>query len=212
MKKIFLITSLILIIIIIGFWFFHKMSPAITPQATSDAKIEKMIQENSSNQSSNIPALTYIGARDALQSGTDSLFSNPLGPNPEIKIRLANLNDKKLINTKRAELNKLLQDWAKLIAEPGSLSNSSLQSLSEENRKIVLDYLNDLSAAISGLSPEDSGLTQTQIDGYKKIVDDAQTKVLTLDQSKIKTDNYSAPARIIDTSGKPKLIEGINRN
>jgi FtsZ-interacting cell division protein ZipA len=212
MKKIFLIIGVILIVAIIGLWFFYKKSPSVVPATAVETKVESLANESLNSPQINIPALTYIRARDAVITKTDTLFNNPQSVNPKIKIPTTDTNQQAQINAKRAELNILFENWAQLIAESRSLSDPNLQTLSEENRKIVADYLNQLKTIVSDLSPKSSGLPQAQIDTYQAAVEEAQKKVLEEAQKSDPVASSTPLINQIGENGLPKLIEGINRN
>lgn len=178
---------------------------------TIEAKVERIIKERSENPfGTSLFLNNYLVAQDVIQQKTDVLFSNPKSDKPEIKIPTPNAQAREQINTKRAEINALLRSWAELISQNPFLDDAKLDALSQENQKIIRTYLEDLNSIVSSLTTSNSNLSQTEITNFQTIVNEAQTAILTLDQSQLITESYIAP--IIDTSGKPKLIEGLNND
>jgi|GEM_PF-2904257 FtsZ-interacting cell division protein ZipA len=210
MKKIILITSVIIIILIAIFFFVYKNGDD-QGETVIQAKIEKIIKERSENPfGTSLFLNNYLVAREAVEQKTNTLFDDPKSATPKINVPTASAQVRTKINNKRAEINTLLRTWAELLVQNPTLDDSSLEALNEENRQIINSYLEELSSIVNDLSPSNSDLSQEEIDSLQEAVSEAQTTILTLDQSQIVTDTYIAP--IIDNSGKPRLIEGINND
>lgn len=186
--------------IIASLWYFLSPDPASSPNKAQEAKIETLADEAEASQFFDSPALIYLGTQEALSS-IDNSVKLPTTINKE---QVANLG------TQRAELDKILKNWAKLIAESNSLRDPILQELSAENRLIVLNYLKELGNTISQLSSTNSGLSQSQIDTYLSTIAEAQKKISAEENQEIIGGSIT-PLIPTSTSGKPELIEGVNR-
>ncbi|HRZ30229.1 MAG TPA: hypothetical protein P5274_00960 [Candidatus Paceibacterota bacterium] len=209
MKKIILISLVLITITAVPFLIYKNKKPE--NGETIEAKVERIIKERSENPfGTSLFLNNYLGAKEVVEQKTDVLFTNPKSDKPEIKIPTPSAQARKQINTKRAEINALLKSWAELIAKNPSLDDAKLDTLSQENQRIIRAYLEDLNSIVNAISTSNSNLSQTEIDNLQKIVSEAQASILILDQSQIIVDTYVAP--IIDTSGKPKLIEGVNND
>ncbi len=96
---------------------------------------------------------------------TDFMFNDPRGSNPKIIVDnpLTNIS----INAERGDINTLISEWQK---------NSDILSIKNievsEGEKIKRDaeaiksFIKDLSLIVSSLTPENSGLSQSQINAY----------------------------------------------
>jgi hypothetical protein len=209
MRKIILIFVTLAIIIAVLFLIYKNNGS--DNNETIEAKVERIIKERSENPfGTSLFLNNYLVAENVIQQKTDILFSNPKSDKPEIKIPTPNAQAREQINSKRAEINALLKSWAELIAQNPSLDDAKLDALSQENQKIIRTYLEDLNSIVSSLTTSNSNLSQTEITNFQTIVSEAQTAILTLDQSQLITESYVAP--VINTSGKPKLIEGLNND
>lgn len=202
MKKTYLISGLVIVlIVIIGLWYFYQSSSLAKSDAAVETKVETLAVEATSNQDFNSPALVYLGASDAVKI-SDPILKAPIKSNDQLKA----------LATKRTQLETLLKTWARVIAQASSLSDPQIQSVSSGSNQAVANYLNELSGLVGALSASSSGLSQAEIDAYKATLEEAKKKILTLDQSQVIIEDYSLPTTLDGASGKPKLIEGINHN
>ena len=93
--------------------------------------------------------------------------ANSLHPQIQIKIKDKALEDK--INAKRVKINELLLTWE----ENNKSSMETSQSLINQIKIALLyiqSYVDQIHAIVFGLSAEDSGLSNEQINSYKKVI------------------------------------------
>lgn len=96
---------------------------------------------------------------------TDFMFNNPYGLNPELIIK--NLKNGSSINNERRNINLLLLEWQKKIARLSAeeIDVNESEKIKQEI-KLIESYINNLSEVVKILTPENSGLSQAQIDTY----------------------------------------------
>ncbi len=96
---------------------------------------------------------------------TDFMFDNPYGLNPQLIIK--DFFNSAELNSQRKEINVLLERWQQ------ELDLLSVQKIdiaeSEKIRKdieTIKEFVKNLTEAVKALTPENSGLSQQQIDSY----------------------------------------------
>lgn len=96
---------------------------------------------------------------------TDFMFNDPYGLNPELIIK--NLQNGSKINNERRNINLLLLEWQKRIFQLSApeIDVNESEKIKQEIKLIEL-YVNNLSEVVKILTPENSGLSQAQIDIY----------------------------------------------
>lgn len=96
---------------------------------------------------------------------TDFLFTDANGENPEFVIE--NFADGSLISEERKQINLLLAKWRQKtgIRSIGKISVEEGRQLREDTEKIKT-FIANLYNAVGSLTPENSGLSQAQIDTY----------------------------------------------
>jgi hypothetical protein len=99
---------------------------------------------------------------------TDVFFSNPDSSNPDIKIPTKTALIEKNINNLRARINERLTELQRDVYTP----QANMQNLIIEARQdadIIRQYAQELSQIVNNLTPENSGLTEAQIESYQAI-------------------------------------------
>ncbi len=135
----------------------------------------------------------YSNVSDTIIKKTDVMFQNPTTQNPAIKIKISNNKTKNDINQKRLQITQLLDSWSNTIAEINSDIPSvnpppalpALVEKAKEDVALVQTYVDDLKNIVDALTPANSGLSQSEIDSYKAIVEsvsnEAQKDVTKMD-------------------------------
>jgi hypothetical protein len=196
-----ILTVLLLLVIAGGFvsYFFNKNKKPII-QATAPTEVSTPQKEPLFGGSSgNFTQNNYQVARLAIENKADTLFNNATSK-PEIKIGNLPTNSKNSINAKRQKVNEIFK------------TNST--SLSAGDMAFIISYLNDLRQIVASLSPDNSNLSQTQINNYQAVVNNAQTDIQATITPASPTGNEILPDSLspFDRFGRPRLIEGPNRN
>ena len=95
---------------------------------------------------------------------TDFAFSDANGTNPNLIF--TGISDD-AINAEREDINLLLELWAKKMKLSG-ISAINLDSSAEilDQTELVAQFIHNLTTIVSSLTPENSGLSQSQIDTY----------------------------------------------
>src|SRR3989344_6167743 len=107
-----------------------------------------------------------------LANQTDFLFSDALGRDPEFILSSLYSID---INAERAKINALLSSWkakADILAAEDMTIEMTEQIKAEA--QIVQAFLQNLASALASLTPENSGLSQSEIDNYISQVPSAE--------------------------------------
>lgn len=108
---------------------------------------------------------TQMKKASSLVKQTDFMFTDANGLNPEMII--GNFSTSILINDERKNINLLISSWQKEV-DISSITKIDIT----ESEKIKKDaetikiYIEDLSKIVKSLTPENSGLSQSQIDTY----------------------------------------------
>lgn len=109
-------------------------------------------------------------------SKTDLFFLDANG-NPKLKIT-SKAELQKKINDQRAYINQLLNNWKqKLSASQASVVTRQIIDNLISDAQVIEEYVNDLSSVINLLTPENSGLTQAEIDSYQQILNDVNNQL-----------------------------------
>lgn len=109
-------------------------------------------------------------------SKTDLFFLDANG-NPKLKIT-SKAELQKKINDQRAYINQLLNNWKqKLSASQASVVTRQTINNLISDAQVIEEYVNDLSSVINLLTPENSGLTQAEIDSYQQILNDVNNQL-----------------------------------
>lgn len=121
----------------------------------------------------------FIKTEDAVRNKTDVMFSNPLISSVQFSLTTQYSQKKILLETKRPELEKMLNNWSD---SQNSFTNTgdavSFSDTAENVLNEVLQYLENLAFIVNNLSAT-SNLSQTTLDTYKSNVSTARTNVST---------------------------------
>ncbi|MFA6432718.1 MAG: hypothetical protein WCV82_02775 [Candidatus Paceibacterota bacterium] len=104
------------------------------------------------------------GVENALWS-SDPLFNDPRSTDPTFKAQVDSAAARR-IEALRQEINKLFLSW--------KADNSPIKPA---DVNLINNYLEELKAIVSIITPANSGLTQAEIDKYKEAVSDAEKVV-----------------------------------
>lgn len=112
-----------------------------------------------------------IGVQDQVKKAsdiirqTDFMFIDPNSLNPELIIK--NLPNRISINNQRKDINLILIEWQK---ETDMLSVKKIDLIESQKIRqdalIIKSFIQELAKAVVQLTPENSGLTQFQINNY----------------------------------------------
>lgn len=109
-----------------------------------------------------------IEQHDSIQSAlwtSDPFFNDPQSASPTLKLK-TDSSTTAHIEGLRAMINNLISSWQ---TDTGSIRANDLV--------LINDYLGQLQDIVDNLTPQNSGLTQAEIDHYDQIVSDAQNAV-----------------------------------
>ena len=97
---------------------------------------------------------------------TNFLFTDPDGPNPEFIV--VNFSNKDAISESRKEINLLILNWQKRtdILSVGRIDVKEAEQIRQDAEKIK-NFLDNLFNTVENFTPENSGLSQTQINLYQ---------------------------------------------
>ncbi len=120
----------------------------------------------------------YSNIRNNILKKTDIFFNNPASNDPRIQIKIKDKKTEDLINNKRLQVTKLLKIWDERfnIIETDSPSIALLPSLldmvkqAKDDIKFIEEYIDALQGVVGDLTPQESGLTQSEINYYESIV------------------------------------------
>lgn len=173
---------------------------------------EKDILENMTSDLQNSFALAFSVQEQMKQgsdiiSQTDFMFTDPNGLNPELIIK--NFSTILLINKERREINLLLQEWQNKndILFIKKIDKKESEKIKKDAEKIK-SYLQDLSYLVGILTPENSGISQYQIDIYLASLplEDAINQVLASLQNAIDNSQTLNNQISIDSSPSVSLV------
>ncbi len=96
---------------------------------------------------------------------TDFMFINPYGSNPELIVKNSLKNI--LINNQRRDINLLLLNWQRKI-DLLSVEQINVDESAKikQDMEMIKSFTDNLSKIVKGLTPENSGLSQIQINTY----------------------------------------------
>lgn len=103
-------------------------------------------------------------AREAVRE-TNFMFINPDGQNPEFIIK--NFPTGKLISDERKKINLLLLDWQKKadVLSGGKIDVKNAEII-KQNAQTIKNFIENLYQTVKNLTPENSGLSEAQINIY----------------------------------------------
>ena len=128
---------------------------------------------NSERDMNNAVRDIYTKIEDSVRNKTDLLFRNAGSVNPEIIIRTQNRDTELSINLKRLVLDeKLKNDFSS-----NELITSEKEIVISENIMFAKGYFDLLANIVNDLSTNNSGISQSTIDGYRLSVSSAQIQV-----------------------------------
>jgi len=120
----------------------------------------------------------YQRVSDAIES-TDAVFQNPATSKPEIKVSTKTETIKQNINDKRAKMNLLLAQWKKMAnaAFVQETSKNTIQNI-QKDAQAILSFIQSVHTIVVALTPENSGLTQAEIDAYVNSLAQASAEII----------------------------------
>ena len=108
----------------------------------------------------------YAKAQSALINYTDSFFSNPQSENPTINVRTNTIDTANAINFERLKISDTLSTWSLELGTSTPSQAAQLISDSHAYLSTIKKFMSDLSTIVNDLSPSNSGVSQTVINGY----------------------------------------------
>jgi hypothetical protein len=110
--------------------------------------------------------------------GTDAVFIDTNTDNPKINVTTATKAIEKDINNRRAVINQLLADWEKKasLTSTKNVDEATVALIIKDAEKIK-EFIAELSQIVSLLTPQNSGLSQAQIDSFVAVVNDASSQI-----------------------------------
>lgn len=127
----------------------------------------------------------YALIRDKILSNTDVFFDNVDSSNPELILKLKNKNLEKDMIKRRLEIAKLLKEWDKKIADikSGNIPQGSSFNIfdiingAKKDTDYVKQYISDFKKIIDGLTPQNSDVTQSQLNYYHNIIESSLNQI-----------------------------------
>ncbi|HUD04196.1 MAG TPA: efflux RND transporter periplasmic adaptor subunit [Candidatus Paceibacterota bacterium] len=121
----------------------------------------------------------YLQTADAIQNKSDTLFAGASTQNPQIQIPVdaSNPNLQNNINFGRVQVADKLDEIKALAAQNGTTTGNLAVIASD--LQFIKSFLDTLSTQVNRLSTENSGIAQSQIDGYVSTVSAAESEANT---------------------------------
>lgn len=143
------------------------------------AKLDDLeVRKNRNNNLNSDIRSSYEQARGIVNEKTDIFFKDANGTSPELNIKTKDNVTKKLLDQKRTEINEALALWVTHIDTATSVElRANLVLESNRNIGIIAAYIDSLGNVVAGLTPQNSGLSQTQISTYTNTVAQASTAI-----------------------------------
>jgi HlyD family secretion protein len=161
-------------------------SDLLKAQADYQGEIAKLNKLKNNNSTTDLISLkneirnAYTVADDAIRSKTDQIFEDPNSRFPNLKIFVSKSDTEKDIENQRYQIRLLFTLWSEKMSQINSAQNvtelTEQINYSKQNLNKTLDYLNDVSYAIS-ISEVNSAITQSDLDKYSSDVSSARTNV-----------------------------------
>lgn len=125
----------------------------------------------------------YLQIEDSIVGKADTLFDNGNTVNPQIDIRTQSYNEKRSIERDRLFLSEKMEAWKKALSSltttPTSESIRSARTIGNETILLTKTFFDKLASITDDLSTGNSGLSQTEIDTYRAIVNSASQQAAT---------------------------------
>lgn len=171
-----------LLVIILGVYFFTRESKAerLISQKNKLENAISLAEKKLNKEKETLGSLTEglrssfalgLSVQDQMRKSsdivrqTDFMFDNPYGSNPQLIFK--NLKDSVLVNNERKNINLMLLRWQQKI-NILSLEEIDIKE-SEKIRKemeAIKSFIENVSEIINNLTPENSGLSQSEINDY----------------------------------------------
>ncbi len=164
-------------------------------QAGVDQQKAKLRALESSSQPADASYTFIIAMRDAyLETETavlryaDTLFNNGVSANPVIAIRTRDQNEKSSIETERLIVGEKLKKWKDTLANLNTSSDSktinNTARIGDDVTVSVAVFLDHLGTITADLNPENSGLSQSDIDTDRTTINTAAQAVSSAEAAK----------------------------
>lgn len=162
----------------------------------------------------------YSNIRNSILKKTDIFFDDPNSSNPKIRIKIT---DKKVlddINRRRLQVSKLLKIWDERynIIETDSPSIALLPSLpdmvkeAKNDIKYIEEYIKALQNIVGDLTPQDSGLTQSEINYYETVVTTNSKEIEKVVANIVLVETHTAQIYQPQTSTTTPVVVNNNSN
>ena len=161
-------------------------SDLLKAKADYDGEVAQLNKLKNNNSTTDLTAIkneiqnAHTVADDAFTTKTGQLFNNPTLRQPDLKFFVSEYAVQKKIEDGRETIQKTLETWSVQLKNISSIQNiSELNSyvvISKQNLNQTLNYLNDISYALS-LSEPSNDVTQTDLDKYSGDISAARTNI-----------------------------------
>ena len=143
-------------------------------QANADQQQAKLKALQSGSQPTDATSAFIVSMRDAyLETETaifryaDTFFNNGVSVNPVINIRTQNQDEEKSIEAERLVVGEKLKKWKDALANLSALSDvetiNNAANVGSDTVISIAGFLDHLGTIAANLNPNNSGLTQTEI-------------------------------------------------
>ncbi len=151
---------------------------------------------------------SYTKADDALRNKVYSLFRDPVKYNAKLAFTTDTFLQEDIEDAKD-DLSDSLDSWYRILSRTDiSLDLETNYNIAKTNLISIKSILDKCAEAVNGLSPESSGITQTQIDAWKLNVSTARTNVNTAIDTLINSYNsYNSANLSVKISKNSTLAE-----
>ncbi len=148
---------------------------------------------------------------------TNFLFTDPDGANPEFIV--VNFAERNSVSESRKEINQLILNWKKKtdILYIGNIDTKEAEQIRQDAEKIK-DFLDNLFNTVQSFTPENSGLSQTQINLYleqlpsgeaiNKVIENISNAIVS-ENSQPTTDNNTPPVTPEEVVNQQTIVEEI---
>ena len=175
-----------MILVIIGGWYYIFKNSQSGPSGSAEVDPTIKPVATSTNRSPKIPAIAVTNSdiqkafkadSDAVLVKTDVFFKDPGTPSPKLALKMDDAVLLGHIEVMRRDITQTLISWRELLKTIATTSieaaTPSVVKKVTEYADTVHEYITELQNVVDSLTPENSGLTQPEIDSYKAAVSTA---------------------------------------
>jgi HlyD family secretion protein len=157
---------------------FHQAQATVDQQQARLKELQSSLQPTDASLAFIITMRNaYLQIENSILKYADTIFSNGTSVNPIIKIRTQSQNEEKSIETERIIVGEKLKKWKEALSGLSSTSdNKVINNAGEMGNDTIFfatSFLDHLGTIVGNLNPENSGLTQDQIDATRAVINTA---------------------------------------